>query len=74
MLKKFSLPATVLTCLLFTGCASSLPTYTVLTNNGDEYQASTEPMGDAGGYLIFMDEDGKKVRIKEMDVKSISEN
>ncbi len=64
---------TVLVVLLLSGCAST-PTYTVLTNEGMEYTASTEPMADSGGYLTFMDEDGKKVRIKEADVKSISED
>ena len=64
---------TALAVILLSGCASA-PTYTVLTNEGTEYTASTEPMADAGGYLTFLDEDGKKVRIKEADVKSISED
>ena len=68
-----SLFAVFVTLFLLAGCAST-PTYTVLTQEGDVYQATNEPTSDGMGYTTFNNKKGKKVRIKEDDVKSISEN
>ena len=65
--------AAIVAILLTVGC-SSAPTYTVVTQKGDVYQASTEPVEGNGGYATFDNMKGKKIRIKEEDVKSITEN
>tara|TARA_B100002003_G_C14150263_1_gene553195 strand:+ start:1148 stop:1285 length:138 start_codon:yes stop_codon:yes gene_type:complete len=45
-----------------------------MTQKGDVYEASTEPVEGKGGYTTFDDMKGKKIRIKEEDVKSVTEN
>ena len=65
--------AATLAILLTAGC-SSAPTYTVMTQKGDVYEASSEPVEGKGGYTTFDDMKGKKIRIKEEDVKSVTEN
>ena len=53
------------------GCASQSWKVNLVDDNGS-YKASTEPKLD-DGYYEFLDADGKKVRVKEQNVKDVRE-
>jgi len=64
----------LLVCLaLLVGCASAK--YNILLRDGRQFKATSKPELDKkSGYYTYVDEDGKKVLLKEADVLKITED
>jgi hypothetical protein len=73
-MKRFVLVSAIIIGLfVVSACAPSL-TYVVTMKNGETYEAKSEPVvNKETGYLEYLDEDDKKVRLKEEDVILIKE-
>lgn len=57
---------------LLAGCSTK---YQIVLKDGQKLKAATKPALDTGsGYYNYVDEDGKKVLLKEADVLLIKEN
>jgi len=55
---------------LLIGCATK---YQIVLKDGQKLKADTKPELDKTGYYNYVDENGKKVLLKEMDVLLIKE-